>query len=152
MYLWTALLAFGGVAVSLSGGPLPVLAVLGTLVAAARWPATSRGCAPPPGSRTDVPTDLPPAPRRPAPGRRPSRGVLARRSGCWCCSRSCRLAVGARARWPPGATAAFGRVLGHHRAGVGGWAAADLGAAELGARRIGTGLFAGLMPRVPSLV
>jgi UDP-GlcNAc:undecaprenyl-phosphate GlcNAc-1-phosphate transferase len=35
MYLWTALLAFGGVAVSLSGGPLPVLAVLGTLVAAA---------------------------------------------------------------------------------------------------------------------
>jgi UDP-GlcNAc:undecaprenyl-phosphate GlcNAc-1-phosphate transferase len=35
MYLWTALLAFGGVAVSLSGGPLPVLAVLGTLMAAA---------------------------------------------------------------------------------------------------------------------
>ena len=35
MYFWTALLAFGGVAVSVSGGPLPVLAVLGLLAAAA---------------------------------------------------------------------------------------------------------------------
>jgi UDP-GlcNAc:undecaprenyl-phosphate GlcNAc-1-phosphate transferase len=35
MYLWTALLAFGGVAITVLGDPLPVLAVLGALVAAA---------------------------------------------------------------------------------------------------------------------
>jgi UDP-GlcNAc:undecaprenyl-phosphate GlcNAc-1-phosphate transferase len=35
MYFWTALLAFGAVAVSVSGGPLPVLAALGLAVAAA---------------------------------------------------------------------------------------------------------------------
>jgi len=35
MYFWTALLAFGGVATSLVGGPLPVLAVTGVLAAAA---------------------------------------------------------------------------------------------------------------------
>lgn len=35
MYLWTALLGFGAVAVSMSGGPLPVLAGLGLLAAAA---------------------------------------------------------------------------------------------------------------------
>jgi UDP-GlcNAc:undecaprenyl-phosphate GlcNAc-1-phosphate transferase len=35
MYFWTALLGFGAVAVSISGGPLPVLAGLGLLAAAA---------------------------------------------------------------------------------------------------------------------
>ena len=35
MYFWTALVAFGGVAVSISGGPLPVLAVTGLLAAVA---------------------------------------------------------------------------------------------------------------------
>jgi UDP-GlcNAc:undecaprenyl-phosphate GlcNAc-1-phosphate transferase len=35
MYVWTALLAFGAVAVSVSGGPLPVLAGLGLAVAIA---------------------------------------------------------------------------------------------------------------------
>jgi UDP-GlcNAc:undecaprenyl-phosphate GlcNAc-1-phosphate transferase len=35
MYFWTALLAFGAVAVSVSGGPLPVLAALGLAVALA---------------------------------------------------------------------------------------------------------------------
>ena len=35
MYFWTALLGFGAVAVSMSGGPLPVLATLGLLVAIA---------------------------------------------------------------------------------------------------------------------
>jgi UDP-GlcNAc:undecaprenyl-phosphate GlcNAc-1-phosphate transferase len=35
MYFWTALLAFGAVAISVSGGPLPVLAVLGLAVAVA---------------------------------------------------------------------------------------------------------------------
>jgi UDP-GlcNAc:undecaprenyl-phosphate GlcNAc-1-phosphate transferase len=35
MYFWTALLSFGAVAVSISGGPLPVLAGLGLLAAAA---------------------------------------------------------------------------------------------------------------------
>jgi UDP-GlcNAc:undecaprenyl-phosphate/decaprenyl-phosphate GlcNAc-1-phosphate transferase len=35
MYFWTALLAFGAVAVSLGGGPLPLLAVTGTLLALA---------------------------------------------------------------------------------------------------------------------
>jgi UDP-GlcNAc:undecaprenyl-phosphate GlcNAc-1-phosphate transferase len=35
MYFWTALLAFGAVAVSVSGGPLPVLAALGLAVAIA---------------------------------------------------------------------------------------------------------------------
>ncbi|HWG93014.1 MAG TPA: MraY family glycosyltransferase [Mycobacteriales bacterium] len=35
MYFWTALIAFGGVAVAVSGGPLPVLAVAGLLAAAA---------------------------------------------------------------------------------------------------------------------
>jgi len=31
MYFWAALLAFGAVAASLTGGPLPVLAVVGTV-------------------------------------------------------------------------------------------------------------------------
>jgi len=35
MYFWTALLGFGAVAVSMSGGPLPVLATLGLLAAIA---------------------------------------------------------------------------------------------------------------------
>jgi UDP-GlcNAc:undecaprenyl-phosphate GlcNAc-1-phosphate transferase len=35
MYFWTALLAFGAVAVSVSGGPFPVLAVLGLAAAVA---------------------------------------------------------------------------------------------------------------------
>ncbi|HVM27212.1 MAG TPA: MraY family glycosyltransferase [Mycobacteriales bacterium] len=35
MYFWTALLGFGGVAISVSGGPLPVLAVVGVLAAIA---------------------------------------------------------------------------------------------------------------------
>jgi hypothetical protein len=35
MYFWTALLAFGGVAASVSGGPLAVLAVTGLLAAGA---------------------------------------------------------------------------------------------------------------------
>jgi len=35
MYFWTALVAFGGVAASVSGGPLPVLAACGALAAAA---------------------------------------------------------------------------------------------------------------------
>jgi UDP-GlcNAc:undecaprenyl-phosphate GlcNAc-1-phosphate transferase len=35
MYFWTALLAFGGVAVSVTGGPLPVLGVTGGLAALA---------------------------------------------------------------------------------------------------------------------
>ena len=35
MYLWTAVLAFGGVAVSVLGDPLPVLAVTGAIAAAA---------------------------------------------------------------------------------------------------------------------
>jgi UDP-GlcNAc:undecaprenyl-phosphate GlcNAc-1-phosphate transferase len=35
MYLWAALLAFGAVAASITGGPLPVLAVLGTVTALA---------------------------------------------------------------------------------------------------------------------
>jgi UDP-GlcNAc:undecaprenyl-phosphate GlcNAc-1-phosphate transferase len=35
MYFWTALLGFGAVAVSISDGPLPVLAGLGLLAAAA---------------------------------------------------------------------------------------------------------------------
>lgn len=35
MYFWTALLGFGAVAVSMSGGPLPVLATLGLLAALA---------------------------------------------------------------------------------------------------------------------
>ena len=35
MYFWTALLAFGAVAVSVSGGPLPVLAAVGLAAAAA---------------------------------------------------------------------------------------------------------------------
>jgi UDP-GlcNAc:undecaprenyl-phosphate GlcNAc-1-phosphate transferase len=35
MYFWTALVAFAGVAVSVSGGPLPVLAVTGLLAAVA---------------------------------------------------------------------------------------------------------------------
>ncbi len=35
MYFWTALLAFGGVAMSVTGGPLPVLGVLGALTVVA---------------------------------------------------------------------------------------------------------------------
>jgi hypothetical protein len=33
MYGWTALLAFGGVAMSVSGGPLPALGIIGGVAA-----------------------------------------------------------------------------------------------------------------------
>jgi hypothetical protein len=45
MYVWTALLAFGAVAVSVSGGPLPVLAGLGLAVAIALVVSGCRSCA-----------------------------------------------------------------------------------------------------------